>query len=216
MFGIKQFVKLNISKLLWSKKHPDNQMVPGNVFPDEIVTVGRASYGVLNIDWNGTQSKLDIGSYCSIAPDVWFVINSEHNTDTPSTYPFRVKLLGQNNPEAGSKGGIVVEDDVWIGFGATILDGVTIHQGAIVGAGAVVAKDVPPYTIVGGIPAKPIKKRFNDDVVELLLRFDWSRVDNTFIEDNIGLLYKKDFNRLDAELLLSKLECAPYSLKERE
>lgn len=80
-----------------------------------------------------------------------------------STYPFKRKLF-HGGEEAVSKGDIIVGDDVWVGYGATILSGVHIGQGAVIAAGAVVNKDVPPYAIVGGIPAKVIKYRFSESV----------------------------------------------------
>lgn len=210
MFGIKNKIKLLLCKARWAKVHPGNQLVPGNVFPDDLVEVGIESYGVLNIDWNGVQSKISIGNYCSIAPNVWFVINSEHSISTPSTYPFKVKVLNNPIPEAGTKGGIVVEDDVWVGYGATILDGVTLHKGCIVGAGAVVTKDVDPYSIVGGVPARKIRMRFDEDVVSVMNSFDWSKVDDEFIKENIGLLYS-ECTLESARLLCERL--VTYSTK---
>lgn len=131
---------------------------------------------------------MKIGSCCSIASNVSFVIHVDHPTASFSTFPFRVKALGDVAPEAIGKGGIVLEDDVWIGYRATILDGVTIHRG-VVAAGAVVCKDVPPYTIVGGVPAKPIKKRFDDETISRLMAFDYFKVDETWIQKHLRDLY---------------------------
>ena len=87
-----------------------------------------------------------------------------------------------------NKGDIIIGNDVWIGFEAVILAGVTIGDGAIIGARAVVTKDVPPYTIVGGIPAKPIKKRFDEDVISDLLRVKWWDWSNEKIARNIAAI----------------------------
>ncbi len=88
-------------------------------------------------------------------------------------------------------GGIVVEDDVWIGFGATILSGVHIGQGAVVAAGALVTKDVPPYAIVGGVPAKLIKYRFEQELVRELVDIDYSRLDKQDVREHLDELYSE-------------------------
>ena len=106
-----------------------------------------------------------------------------------STYPFRVGILG-DKIEAFGKGDITVDDDVWIGFGATILSGVHIHQGAVVAAGAVVSKDVPPYAIVGGTPAKVIRYRFEKPVIDFLLTLDYGKLDEELIRQYVDELYK--------------------------
>ena len=100
-----------------------------------------------------------IGNYISIAQNVHFLLDVEHFANHISTYPFKVKLLHSQKSESFSKGDIIIDDDVWIGYGATILSGVRIGQGAVVATGAVVTSDVPPYAIVGGVPAKVIKYR---------------------------------------------------------
>ena len=88
-----------------------------------------------------------------------------------------------------AKGDIILEDDVWIGHSAIIMSGVTLGQGSIVAAGAVVTKDVPPYAIVGGNPAKIIKYRFEREVIEKLLKFDFSKLSNEVVKDKLSVLY---------------------------
>lgn len=157
----------------------------------ECVSVGRGTYGPINVEMSRKDYRLRIGNYCSIANGVTFVLSSEHPTNHISTYPFKVKVIQDENPEAVSKGDIIVEDDVWIGFGATVLSSVRIGQGAVVAAGAVVTKDVPPYAIVGGVPAKVIKYRFTPELIEELLQVDFSQLDDTAIKDNINALYEE-------------------------
>ena len=101
--------------------------------------------------------------------------------------------------EAISKGDIIIDDDVWIGYGATILSGVHISQGAVVAACAVVTKDVPPYAIVGGVPAKVIKYRFEPEMIEELMKVDYSKLTKEQIEQHIDELYAglKDKKQLD-------------------
>lgn len=124
--------------------------------------------------------KLKIGKFCSIACGTKFLFTSaNHSMKSLSTYPFPIffeewGLDMKNICDAwDNKGDIVIGNDVWIGYEAVILSGVTIGNGAIIGTRAVVTKDVPPYTIVGGIPAKPIRKRFDDETIEKLERLQW-------------------------------------------
>ena len=129
--------------------------------------------------------KLIIGAFCSIACGAKFLFNSaNHTLRSLSTYPFPIfyeewGLKGENVTNAwDNKGNIVVGNDVWIGYEAVILAGVTIGDGAIIGTRAVVTKDVPPYTIVGGVPAKPIRRRFPEETEVKLLElqlWNWSR-----------------------------------------
>lgn len=118
------------------------------------------------------------------------MLSADHPTDLLSTYPYKVKLL--NQPLEGvSKGDIVVGDDVWFGFRSTIMSGVHIGQGAIIAAGAVVTKDVPPYAIVGGVPAKIIRYRFVNEVISELMKVDFEKVDRSYCEKNIEQMYSQ-------------------------
>lgn len=126
------------------------------------------------------HDKLVIGKFCSIACGAKFLFTSANHTQMSlSTYPFPIffeewGLDIQNITSTwDNKGDIIIGNDVWIGYEAVILSGVTIGDGAIIGARAVVTKDVPPYTIVGGVPAKRIRKRFPDEVISTLLALKW-------------------------------------------
>ena len=126
------------------------------------------------------RDRLIIGKFCSIACGAKFILNSaNHSLSSLSTYPFPIffeewNLDVKNITEAwDNKGDIVIGNDVWIGYEAVILAGVTIGDGAVIGARAVVTKDIPPYTIVGGVPAKPIRKRFTQETIDLLLKIKW-------------------------------------------
>ena len=141
------------------------------------------------------HDKLIIGKFCSIACGVKFLFNSAtHTLASLSTYPFPLffeewGLEKQNVAESwDNKGGIIIGNDVWIGFEAVILAGVTIGDGAIIGTQAVVTKDVPPYTIAGGIPAKPIKKRFDEDTISDLLHIKWWNWPKEKISQHIGAI----------------------------
>lgn len=123
---------------------------------------------------------LRIGKFCSIACGAKFLFASANHTQTSvSTYPFPIFFeewdldIGDVTSAWDHKGDIVIGNDVWIGYEAVIMAGVTIGDGAIIGARAVVTKDVPPYTIVGGVPARDIRRRFSDDVIARLLELKW-------------------------------------------
>lgn len=164
-----------------------------NDFFIEHVKVGRFTYGELKVvDFAAPEegAMLYIGSFCSIASDVEFVLNGEHNYKCFCSFPFSVKVIGNKRYDATSKGDIVVDDDVWIGERATILSGVHIGQGAVIAAGAVVSQDVPPYSIVGGVPAKVIKYRFSPAVIDVLLTIDYSKLTKDMIAAHIDDLYK--------------------------
>lgn len=185
---IQQYFQKRHFYKMWRTKNYHNNTAPTGMFNMEHVEIGRATYGGINVLDFGSSHSLKIGSFCSIGPNVMFLLSADHRIDTISTFPFKVKCLGQES-EAVSKGDIILEDDVWIGYGATIMSGVHIGQGAVVAAGAVVTKDVPPYAIAAGVPAKIIKYRFNDELIEELLKIDYSKLSNEDIENHIKELY---------------------------
>ncbi len=158
----------------WRKRNRHNFTKSVNHFKIDAVIVGRGTYGNLNVVSRDYQDvKLVIGNYCSIADGVKFLLSGNHQYDIFSTYPYELLVLC--NPKAGiaaAKGDIQIGDDVWIGANAIICSGVNIGQGAIIAAGAVVTKDVEPYAIVGGNPAKLIKYRFNENVRKKLVSID--------------------------------------------
>ena len=183
----------------WRKRNSHNSTTMNNEFDMNLVQVGRYTYGELTILNFSEEIRVSIGDFCSIASGVVFAACSEHCTNTISTFPLKVKCLHLVAYEAFSKGDIIVEDDVWIGQNAIILSGVHIGQGAVIAAGAVVTKDVPPYAIVGGNPAKVIKYRFEQSIIEELLKVDFSKLDYTQVEDHIDDLYTelKDIQQLN-------------------
>ncbi len=155
------------------------------------IIVGNYSYGDIDVEIAGVgNSKLIIGNYVSIGPNVHFILQSEHFYKGLSTYPFKV-MLGLEASEAISKGNIIVEDDVWIGLGSIIGSGVHIGKGAIIGCGSVVVKDVEPYSIVGGNPAKLIKYRFEESIRQKLQNLQLSKLNKEKAIKNIDLLYQQ-------------------------
>ena len=161
------------------------------------VVVGKKTYGEIHVtDFSPSDTKLYIGSYCSIAPNVRFLLGGEHQLYSVSTYPFKVLCFGESR-EAGSKGDIIVKDDVWIGQNAIICSGVTVGQGAVVAAGAVVTKDVEPYAIVGGNPAKFIKYRLDENLRKKLEKIDVAALFDKFTKEDMPVIYEK----LDEKML---------------
>lgn len=149
------------------------------------------------------NDKLIIGNFCSIACGAKFIFTSaNHTLSSLSTYPFPIffeewGLDIKNITKAwDNKGDIVIGNDVWIGYEAVILSGITIGDGAIIGTHAVVTKDVPPYTIVGGIPAKPIRKRFSEEMIAFLLKIKWWNWTKEQIAENISAIQTGDIEKL--------------------
>jgi acetyltransferase-like isoleucine patch superfamily enzyme len=152
------------------------------------VSVGKFTYGVGNIQLahHHNAPPLQIGKFCSIAGNVKIFTGAYHRSDWITTYPFGTKhqdILGHEIP-AGfphSNGGVSIGNDVWIGNSATIMSGVTIGDGAVIAANAHVIKNVAPYEIVGGNPAKHIKFRFPQQIIDALLDLKWWELDNATI-----------------------------------
>jgi acetyltransferase-like isoleucine patch superfamily enzyme len=136
--------------------------------------VGPHTYGVPEVYWYYNNANLRIGDYCSIAAEVGIFLGGEHHPEWVSTYPFGAIWTEHDNvDQPRSRGDVVIGSDVWIGRGATIMSGVTVGDGAVIAARAHVIKDVPPYGIVGGNPAKLIRRRFDDATVDRLLAIRW-------------------------------------------
>lgn len=149
------------------------------------------------------HDRLVIGKFCSIACGARFLFNSANHTMTSlSTYPFPLffEEWGLDRKDVATswdnKGDIIIGNDVWIGYEAVMLAGVTIGDGAIIGTRAVVTKDVPPYTIVGGVPANPIRKRFSEETVSALLEIKWWDWPKEKIAQNIGAIQSGHIERL--------------------
>lgn len=145
--------------------------------------------------------KLIIGKFCQIAHNTKFIMSdANHPMDGFSTFPFMVFVdeTKKYNFQIKHKGDTIVGNDVWFGHDSCIMPGVKIGNGAIIGARTVVTKDVAPYTIVGGNPAKVIRKRFSDDVIEKLEQIQWWNWDIEKIENNIEAIVGQDLNKLMA------------------
>lgn len=154
-------------------------------------------------DWNG--DRLIIGKFCQIAAGVEFVMNgANHQMNAVTTFPFyTLEGWDMSPPEKHDlplKGDTVIGSDVWVGQNAVILPGVHIGDGAIIGADSVVGSDIAPYTVVVGNPARPLRKRFDDELITLLLDFRWWDRPIDEINSLIPLLTCSDLEKVKAEL----------------
>jgi virginiamycin A acetyltransferase len=205
MYGPDKNIKFplqNYDRLCFLKnivKHP-NIIVGDYTYYDDFENVENFEKNVKYL-FDFVGDKLIIGKFCMIASDVKFIMNgANHLTDALSTYPFAVFGNGWENAMDGKKypkkGDIKIGNDVWIGYNATIMAGVTIGDGAIIATNATVTKDVAPYTIVGGNPAKAIRKRFSEDVVAKLLELKWWHWDIEKITKHIQNLTDNKIEKL--------------------
>ena len=155
-------------------------------------------------EWNG--DKLIIGKFCQIAAGVEFVMNgANHQMNAVSTFPFYTLEGWDMKPPSASdmplKGDTIVGNDVWIGQNSVILPGVHIGDGVIIGANSIVGSDVSPYTIVAGNPATQIRKRFDDELIQLMLDFKWWDKSVEEINQLIPLLTCGNLEKVKAEII---------------
>lgn len=139
-------------------------------------TVGPHTYIAGDVAVYDRTTKLHVGAYTSIGEDTWLLLGGEHHPEWVSMFPFRIvgQLPGKGEDgQPTSRGDVRIGSDVWIGRGVTILSGVTVGDGAVVAAGAVVTRDVAPYAIVAGNPARLVRYRFDEGTVASLLRLRW-------------------------------------------
>lgn len=184
------YIKLFKLRKRWRKKNKHNFTTILKCFDINRVVVGNETYGKINANIYDSNNDivLKIGNFCSIAGNVNFICGGDHCYNKFLTYPIEKKFYDKD--EAVSKGIITVEDDVWIGTNVLILSGVNIGKGSIIAAGAVVTHDVPPYSIVGGVPAKIIKYRFDYEIIDKLCEIDYSKLNRNIIMNNFDLFNK--------------------------
>lgn len=168
---------------------------PTLIRPEKDVQVGIESYHNGNFEIRGKGQKVCIGSYCAIGKDVKLIL-SNHSFNYPSMqYTFYTKHF-KKAPFKKEKGIVSIEigSDVWVGDNVIILPNVSIGHGAVVGAGSIVSKNVEPYSIVGGVPAKVLKNRFDSKTIEKLLELKWWEWDKSKILENESFFFKKANN----------------------
>lgn len=158
-------------------------------------------YNVL-YNYDFSKVKLVIGKFCAIAAETRFIMTGDHKLDAISTYPF--PIFGQGWESAFNifdlpvKGDIIIGNDVWLGYDSLVMNGVTIGHGAIVAARAMVVKDIPPYAIVAGNPAKIVKMRFDDPTIERLLQIAWWDWEIEKINSHLNIICNLNVDELEA------------------
>jgi virginiamycin A acetyltransferase len=162
----------------WRNPHNQTQLHLSEQAARHGWEIGEFSYGRPKVRFPESGASLTIGRYCSIADKVEILLGGNHRTDWVTTYPFSaLRPLWPKAPNTkayhATSGDVTIGSDVWLGSGAVILSGVTIGHGAVVAAHALVTKDVPPYAIVGGNPARLIRHRFDEATVAALLETAW-------------------------------------------
>jgi acetyltransferase-like isoleucine patch superfamily enzyme len=170
---------------------------------DGTLVMGNMSYYAPNVvKFKGDTGRVIIGNFASVAPDADFYVGGLHRVEWVSLYGLRAMLDLPGAYEDGfthGRGDIVVGSDTWVTNGCTVMSGVTIGDGAVVGTKAVVAKDVRPYAIVAGNPAKEIRRRFSDEQVEALLRIKWWDWPTELVKERVAALSSPDIDAFIAQ-----------------
>ena len=164
---------------------------------DNNTLIGKHTYGNPILFWENSNAHLEIGNFCSIGINVKIYLGGNHNIDWITTYPFgHVNKSVFNNFDGighpSTKGNVIIGNDVWIAENVTIMSGVTIGDGAVIANNSHVVKNVEPYSIVGGNPAKLIKYRFTKDQIDKLLSIKWWYWDDNKINENTPLLCNRN------------------------
>ena len=172
-------------------------------YPSE--AMGTGSYGDLDIVRYDTTTGIRVGNYCSFASGVQAVLGGEHRPDWVTTYPFSAldTRFAAITGHPASRGDIVIGNDVWVGREAMIMSGVTIGDGAVVAARALVTRDVPPYAIVGGMPARVLRMRFDEATIARLRSVAWWNWPERKVARHVPLLLQGD---IDAFLLAAEAD----------
>lgn len=160
------------------------------------VPMGRHSYGAPRVlVYNNEHADVTIGAFCSIAAGVTIFAGGDHALDIISTFPLTQLFEGRETHNRG-KGAVRIGNDVWVGMGATIMSGVTVGDGAVIAARSVVTRDVAPYAVVAGNPAREVKKRFTDEEIAILLELAWWTWPDERIQKALKVLTSGDVSAL--------------------
>jgi acetyltransferase-like isoleucine patch superfamily enzyme len=177
-------------RLLLKNQHKTNN-------PEDFIDIGDYTIGHPHIWYWGDKYKLKIGKFCSLAVGATILLGGEHHSEWISAYIFNKMLEGPDDIEGvTSRGDVIIGNDVWVGNDAKILSGVKIGDGCVIGANSLVTRDMPDYTVVAGVPAKVIKKRFSDEMIRQLKEMAWWDWTEWEIYKAIPLLQNNDMEKL--------------------
>ena len=187
----------------WRNPHNQTRLHLARIASRQGYEIGEFTYGKPKVRFPESGRKLTIGRYGSIADKVEILLGGNHRTDWGTTYPFSAfpelwPGAPRNEDYHTSRGDVTIGHDVWLGSGAIVMSGVTVGHGAVVAAHAIVTKDVPPYAIVGGNPAKVIRYRFDEETVAALLDAQWWDLPRDKIATLIPLLQSDRIRELVA------------------
>lgn len=200
-------IRLVLFKINWRRNNKHNFTTVNSLFPVDLVKVGNYTYGPIHVyNYGESNSGLIIGNLCSIALDVKFILGGNHFSNRLFTFPITPILTPNGIDGSYSKGKIIIGHDCWIGIGATMLSGVVIGNGCIIAAGSVVTKSFLPYSIIGGSPAKLIRMRFSDEIINKLN-------DNNFIYNMSSSKFIENIMMIEKELLIEDIETILSKLK---
>lgn len=190
---------LLIRSMLFRLKRSVNKRLGINTFTNQNPVyskfqIGDYTYGFPNVRVFTKNARLVIGNYCSIAQGVKILLGGQHNLKSITTYPFPHTTQSETNYSAQDQ--VEIGSDVWIGENALLLSGVKIGHGVVIGAGSVVTKDLPPYSICAGVPCRPIKYRFDDATISKLLEIEWWNWSKEHVEKIQGVLLGSDCSML--------------------
>jgi chloramphenicol O-acetyltransferase type B len=187
-----RFARRCVSSFKYRLKGGERSIYLDRKFPQ--YRIGRGSYGDLKVLDFGEGSTLSIGSYCSFAVGAQVFLGGEHRVDWVSTYPFSAirREFSDIKGHPRTRGNVVIGNDVWFGREAMVMSGVTIGDGAVIGARALVTKDVPAYAIVAGSPATLVRFRFPPEIVERLLAIAWWNWDAKRVDGAVRHLLSND------------------------
>ena len=175
-------------------------MIPTETYLKEIInngfpgfSLGRHTYGDVKVRWWGEPNCLTVGSFCSVAANVMVYLGGNHRMDFVTTFPFLDSWpKHQHKYLSTGKGSVHIGNDVWLGDQCTILSGITIGHGAVIATRAVVTKDVPPYAIVAGNPARVKKLRISEEFIPDMLSIKWWDWSDQIIASNLSILLNPD------------------------
>lgn len=200
----------------WRNPHNQTRIHLARMAARHGYEIGEFSYGKPKVRFPESGKKLTIGRFCSIADKVEILLGGNHRLDWGTTYPFSaLRDLWPSAPETdeyhSSRGDVTIGHDVWLGSGAIVLSGVTIGHGAVVAAHAVVTRDVPPYAIVGGNPAKVIRYRFDEATIAALLEAGWWELPREKVATLIPLLQSDRIRELVAAVRVLRAQSSSGS-----